>query len=113
AHELGISLEGVELVDPAADEERKERYAQQFYQLRQRKGVTLAEARERMRQPIYFGCMMVREGDAEGLVAGTEMYYPETVRPALETVGTDPSVSHVAGLYMMVLEKELLFFADT
>jgi malate dehydrogenase (oxaloacetate-decarboxylating)(NADP+) len=113
AEELGISLEGVELVDPAADEERKTRYAQEYYELRQRRGVTLAEARERLRQPIYYGCMMVQQGDADGLVAGEDMYYPETIRPALECVGTSENVDHVAGLYMMVLEKELLFFADT
>jgi malate dehydrogenase (oxaloacetate-decarboxylating)(NADP+) len=66
-----------------------------------------------MRQPMYFGCMMVREGDADGLVAGEDMYYPDTLRPALETIGTAPGVTRVAGLYLMVLEKELLFFADT
>ena len=113
AEELGISLRGIELMDPAEDEARKERYAQEFFRLRQRKGVTLAEARERMRQPIYFGCMMVREGDADGLVAGEDMYYPETIRPALETIGTAPGVKRVAGLYLMVLENQLLLFADT
>ena len=113
AAELGISLEGVELVEQADFEARGERYAQEFYRLRQRKGVTLAEARDRMRQPIYFGCMMVNGGDADGLVAGVDMYYPDTIRPALEVVGTRPGVSHVAGLYMMVMENELLFFADT
>ena len=113
AKEMGISLRGAEFVDPAANEELKERYAQEFYQLRQRKGITLAEARERMRQPIYFGCMMVRDGDADGLVAGEDMYYPDTLRPALEVIGTAPGVKHVAGLYLMVLEKELYYFADT
>src|SRR5690606_30847133 len=113
AEELSMSLKGIVVVDPAADPETKERYAQQFYQARQRKGVTLAEARERMRQPIYYGCMMVQSGDADGLVAGEEMYYPDTIRPALETVGTAPGVHKVAGLYLMVLEKDLLFFADT
>ena len=57
--------------------------------------------------------VMVRAGDADGLVAGEDMYYPDTLRPALETIGTAPGVSRVAGLYLMVLEKELLFFADT
>ncbi|HET7275035.1 MAG TPA: NADP-dependent malic enzyme, partial [Longimicrobiaceae bacterium] len=113
ADALGISLEGITLVDPQDDEDRQERYAQEFYRGRQRKGATLSEARERMRQPVTFGCMMVREGDADGLVAGEDMYYPETIRPALETIGTNPTVNHVAGLYMMVLEKQLLFFADT
>jgi malate dehydrogenase (oxaloacetate-decarboxylating)(NADP+) len=110
---LGISLEGVQVVDVAGDEERLERYAQQLYQRRQRKGITEAEARERVLQPITFGCMMVREGDADGLVAGEDMYYPDTIRPALEVIGVGADVKHVAGLYMMVLENELLFFADT
>jgi malate dehydrogenase (oxaloacetate-decarboxylating)(NADP+) len=110
---LGVSLEGMEIVDPAADQERKERYAQEFYEVRQRKGVTLAEARERMRETIYFGCMMLRAGDADGLVAGEDMYYSDTLRPALETIGTAPGVKRAAGLYLMVLEKDLLFFADT
>jgi malate dehydrogenase (oxaloacetate-decarboxylating)(NADP+) len=113
ADSLGISLRGIELMDPSQDEETKERYAQEFFRLRQRKGVTLAEARERMRQPIYYGCMMVRKGDADGLVAGEDMYYPETIRPALETIGTAPGVKKVAGLYLMVLEDRLLLFADT
>ncbi|HET7322540.1 MAG TPA: NADP-dependent malic enzyme [Longimicrobiaceae bacterium] len=113
AKELAICLDGMELVDPAADERRKEHYAQEFYRLRHRKGVTPAEARERMRQPIYFGMMMVREGDADGLVAGEEMHYPETIRPALETIGMREGVHRVAGLYLMVFEKDLIFFADT
>jgi malate dehydrogenase (oxaloacetate-decarboxylating)(NADP+) len=113
AMDLSMSLDGMVIIDPAADDELKERYAQAFYDARQRKGVTLAEARERMRQPIYFGCMMVQAGDADGLVAGEDMYYPDTIRPALETVGTAEGVHRVAGLYLMVLEKELLFFADT
>jgi malate dehydrogenase (oxaloacetate-decarboxylating)(NADP+) len=113
AHELGIALDGVELLDPADDEALQERYAQRLFATRQRKGVTLAEARERMRLPIQFGCMMVRERDVDGLVAGEEMYYPDTIRPALEIVGTSPGVRHVAGLHMMVFENDLLFFADT
>jgi malate dehydrogenase (oxaloacetate-decarboxylating)(NADP+) len=95
------------------DEARKERYAQKLFAARQRKGVTLAEARELMRQAIYFGCMMVNEGDADGLIAGQEVAYSETIRPALEVIGTAPEVTHVAGLYMMILQHELLFFADT
>jgi malate dehydrogenase (oxaloacetate-decarboxylating)(NADP+) len=114
ADALGVSLKGLEILDPWREEERRERYAEAFYRLRQRKGVTRAEARDRMRQPVYFGCMMVREGDADGLVAGADMYYPETIRPALETVGTaEGGRGRVAGLYMMVFENELVFFADT
>jgi malate dehydrogenase (oxaloacetate-decarboxylating)(NADP+) len=113
AAQLGISLRGIELMDPSEDVERQEKYALEFFQLRKRKGVTLAEAREQMRQAIYYGCMMVREGDADGLVAGEDMYYSETIRPALETIGTAPGVKRVAGLYLMVLQDRLLLFADT
>ena len=113
AEELHLDLEGVEVIDPNGDEDCQKRYAEAFYRRRQRKGITLAEACERMREPDYFGYMMVAEGDADGAIAGIDSHYPETIRPALEAVGTDQSVNHVAGLYMMVLQQDLLFFADT
>ncbi|HUH12577.1 MAG TPA: phosphate acyltransferase, partial [Longimicrobiales bacterium] len=113
AEALHADLEGVEVVDPSADEECLERHALAFFEARQRKGMTLAEARERMRQPTYCGCMMVREGEADGLIAGQDAHYPDTIRPALETVGTAQGVNHVAGLYMMVTQSDLMFFADT
>jgi malate dehydrogenase (oxaloacetate-decarboxylating)(NADP+) len=113
AESLGLNLAGVEIVDPAEDEARQERYAQAFYARRQRKGATLAEAREHMRTQIYFACMMLMNGDVDGIIAGEETNYPETIRPALEVVGTAPEVKHVAGLYMMILQHDLVFFADT
>ncbi|HEX8690898.1 MAG TPA: NADP-dependent malic enzyme [Longimicrobium sp.] len=113
ARALGASLEGVAVVDRLGDEERLERYAQRLWARRQRKGMTLADARGEVRRAIPFGCMMVAEGEADGLVAGEDLHYPETIRPALQTVGTAPGVRRVAGLYMMVTEREILFFADT
>jgi malate dehydrogenase (oxaloacetate-decarboxylating)(NADP+) len=113
AAELGVSLEGVRVVDRMADEAVLERYAHDLYARRWRKGMTLADARAEVRRSVPFGCMMVAEGDADGLVAGEDMYYPDTIRPALQTVGTAPGVSRVAGLYIMVLEQRLMFFADT
>ena len=113
AQTLGVSVDGAEIVDHQADEARREQYAQEFFRRRQRKGVTLAQARERMREPVFFGCMMVLQRDADGLLAGEDMYYPETIRPALEVIGTAPGVRRVAGLYMLVLEREMIFFADT
>jgi malate dehydrogenase (oxaloacetate-decarboxylating)(NADP+) len=113
AQALGVALDDISIVDPAQEQEARERYAQKLYEVRQRKGVTLAEARDLVRQVLYYGCMMVREGDVDGLVAGEDMYYPDTLRPALRTIDTAPGVERVAGLYMLVLEKELIFFADT
>ena len=113
AQALGVSLEGVRVVDRLGDEAQLERYAQKLYARRQRKGMTLADARGEVRRAIPFGCMMVSEGEADGLVAGEDLHYPETIRPALQCVGTAPGVKRVAGLYMMVLESQTLFFADT
>ncbi|HEU0055464.1 MAG TPA: phosphate acyltransferase, partial [Longimicrobium sp.] len=113
ARALGVSLEGVAVVDRLGDEARLERYAQRLWARRQRKGMTLADARAAVRHSIPFACMMVQEGEADGVVAGEDMYYPETIRPALESLGTAPGVKHVAGLYMMVMKHELMFFADT
>ncbi|MBX6362494.1 MAG: NADP-dependent malic enzyme [Gemmatimonadetes bacterium] len=110
---LGVGLDGVELIATSEYQQRQERYAQRLWRMRQRKGLTLAEARSWMRLPIYFACMMVEEGDADGLVAGEETNYPETIRPALEVVGVSPEVTHVAGLYMMILQHDVMFFADT
>lgn len=113
AVELGANLEGIEILDPNDADDRHERYAEQLYLRRQRKGMTRAEAFERVRTSTYFACMMVLEGDADGLVAGQDLSYPETIRPALEVIGTAPDVHNVAGLYMMILQHELMFFADT
>ena len=113
AADLHLDLQRVEIFEHWADEARKERYAQKYFRARQRKGVTLETARDVMRSATHFGCMMVREGDADGLVAGQEVSYPETIRPALEVVGTAPHVKHVAGLYMMILQHDVMFFADT
>jgi malate dehydrogenase (oxaloacetate-decarboxylating)(NADP+) len=114
ATELGIDLNGVEVVHPAEEEDRREKYAQALYRRRLRKGLTLAEARDQMSRSLHFAGMMVREGDADAMVAGIESNYPEIIRPALQVVGRADGVKHAAGLYMIALpDKRLLFFADT
>ncbi|NNM03918.1 MAG: NADP-dependent malic enzyme [Gemmatimonadetes bacterium] len=113
AEELGVDLEGVEMIYPPDEEEKREDYAQALHQRRLRKGLTLAEARGQMNRALRFAGMMVREGDADALVAGIESNYPETIRPALQVVGRADGVEHVAGLYMIALpNRKLLFFAD-
>ncbi len=111
ASEIGIDLDGVQLVDPHTSTCR-EGYAQALWERRHRKGVTLLEARDRVTHPVYFGCMMLAAGDADALVAGEEMYYPETIRPALEAVGVGDSGQALCAIYMMVLPQETYFFAD-
>ncbi len=111
ARDIGIELDGMQLVDPAVSSCR-EGYAQTLWERRHRKGITLLEARQRLAQPIYFGCMMVGAGDADALVAGQQMYYPETIRPALESIGVGDGEQALCAIYMMVLPHDTFFFAD-
>jgi malate dehydrogenase (oxaloacetate-decarboxylating)(NADP+) len=114
ADELGANLEGVDIIDPDTEDARRERYALALYEVRHRKGMTRAEARSRVREPIFFAGMMVRQGDADAVVAGVDSNYPEVIRPALEVVGTAAGVRRVCGLYMVAFpERAPLFFADT
>ena len=112
AEELGIPLEGITLIEPAAATQR-DRYAQLLWQRRQRKGLSLAEANQRITRATTFGSVMVSCGDADALLGGVGKHYPETVRPALEVIGAHPSVGLASGLYMLVFEKHVVFCADT
>ncbi|MDT8435614.1 MAG: NADP-dependent malic enzyme [Gemmatimonadota bacterium] len=107
-----VDLSGVEIVDPETSD-RLAAYTDVLFERRKRKGVTRANARARMREPGYFAAMMVERGDADTLVSGANMAYPEALRPALQTIDLQPGIHKVAGLYMMVFRDRLYFFADT
>jgi malate dehydrogenase (oxaloacetate-decarboxylating)(NADP+) len=112
--ELKLRLKGVTIVDPDESPDT-ERYAQALFELRQRKGVTLSEARLLIRRGsgTYFGSIMVRLGDADVLLSGIDANYPDTIRPALEVIGKREGLSSVHGLYMLVFKKGIFFLADT
>lgn len=94
--------------------ERMNEYIEVFHELRWRKGITWREAEFLLlKNRNYFGAMMVKMGDADGLVAGINQHYPNTIRPALQTLRPRPEDSKIAGLYMLVFPKDVLFFADT
>jgi malate dehydrogenase (oxaloacetate-decarboxylating)(NADP+) len=107
-----VEPDAVEVIDPR-DDPRHRTYADIFARMRCRKGVTAVTAHKRMHDPVYFGNMMVREGDADGLIAGVTMSYPEMVRPALQIHHTIDEVSRAAGVYLLLFEDRLLFIADT
>jgi malate dehydrogenase (oxaloacetate-decarboxylating)(NADP+) len=111
--ELGLELNAA-IIDPE-DSELTEGYAQELYRLRQRKGVTLSEARRVVRRKSrnHFGSMMVHMGDADTLLSGIDSHYPETIRPALEVIGRQPQLTGVHGMYMMIFKKGIYFLADT
>lgn len=113
AQKLRLDLKGASIVDPQ-NFERMDQYITEFHQLRWRKGITLQEAAHLLRyDPSYFAAMMVKMGDADGLVGGVSQHYPNTIRPALQTLPLRKEISVIAGLYMMIFPKEIIFFADT
>jgi len=109
--ELGLDLDGVEIVDPESSG-KLEAYAKELYGLRNRRGVTHKEAGHLLRNPNMFGSMMVNLGDADAMVAGISQHYPDTIRPALQVIRVKTG-ARVAGVYMMVFQNDIKFFADT
>ena len=101
------------IIDAFADTDKIETYAQLFYQRRQRKGVTLFDARKRIRDRNYFGAAMVAAGDADAFVSGLTRKYSEVVKPIFEVIGTRQGIRKAAGLYIMSTNRGPLFFADT
>ncbi len=108
--ELGLDYTP-QVVTPGASE-YDERYAEALYQMRQRRGVTRSLAAQLIRQPNYFGAMMVQQGDADAFISGLTYSYPEVLRPALQVVHTQEGVRRVAGLYIMIIRDRVFFFTD-
>jgi malate dehydrogenase (oxaloacetate-decarboxylating)(NADP+) len=111
ADDAGVTLDGVELLDPRHADDR-EAMAQQLWARRQRRGITLREARARVQDPMYYAMLMLEAGRADAVVGGVETYYPDAIRPALEVIGAEPGRRHVSGIYMVVLPQQTYFFAD-
>ncbi|HEU4564201.1 MAG TPA: NADP-dependent malic enzyme [Gemmatimonadaceae bacterium] len=108
----GVSLEEVMIEDPYRSPHGED-YARFLWERRQRKGLSLAEARQRMRNTNYYGSVMVARGRADALLSGVNLHYPETIRPALEVIGAHPRAQIVSGMYMLVFERHVVFCADT
>lgn len=111
--ELGLEgeLSKVQIIDPGQSS-NLEVYAAAWAEMRNRKGMTPRLARERLLDRNYFGSMMVHMNHASGLVSGVSQSYPETIRPALQIVGSVPG-KKLAGIYMLIFKERVLFFADT
>jgi malate dehydrogenase (oxaloacetate-decarboxylating)(NADP+) len=110
--ELRLHLEGVEIVDPV-NFAKLDEYAEEFYSLRQRKGVTRTEAGQLILNRTTFGSLMVRLGDADALIGGLTTHYPDTIRPALQVIEPRPQLHQVAGVYLLITPKgDIYFLAD-
>ncbi|MES2810678.1 MAG: NADP-dependent malic enzyme [Bacteroidota bacterium] len=111
--EHDMELDDVEIIDPHLGAENCEKYAQYYFEKRQRRGITLFEARKLMTDSNYYGSCMVEFGEADALISGLSKNYATTVKPALQIIGTEKGVTRVAGMYMMITQKGPVFFGDT
>jgi malate dehydrogenase (oxaloacetate-decarboxylating)(NADP+) len=109
--ELNHSTEGIEIVVPRLWNQLEE-YIDEYFRLHQRKGKTRSASAQIMRNYFYFATMMVQKGDADGMVGGVSVSYPEVLRPALKIVGPKKGTKLVAGMYMLRHERKNYFFAD-
>ena len=113
ADNFGYDLEGIKIINPVTSEKTK-KYIEEYYKLRQRKGVNRHDAEKRLlNHRNYFGSMMVAMGDADCMLSGLNTNYASTIRPALEAIGHDPRFNKVSGLYIVSSKQKTYFLADT
>ncbi|MBR0426926.1 MAG: phosphate acetyltransferase [Clostridia bacterium] len=98
--ENNIDLTGVEIIDIPSSSKKQE-YAQRLFELRQAKGMTLEEASKLIEEPIYYGMMMLKLGEADGLVSGAAHSTSNTLRPALQILKTAPNTKLVSAFFVM------------
>ncbi len=118
AKENNIDIEGITIIDPEKSEKFEE-YANAFYELRKAKGITIEKAREILKDNMYFGTMMVKQGDADGLVSGACHSTANTLRPALQILKTAPGTKLVSAFFLMAVpdckygENGIFVFGDS
>ncbi len=105
------NLKNVEIHD-SLDSDKTRKYANEFYEARKHKGVTLGDARKIMLNNMYFATMMVHDGDADGMIGGSTTTTADTLRPALQIIKTNEKFKKASSFFIMVLDDKPLFFAD-
>lgn len=111
AQKAGVPLSGIRLVDPARSEKLSD-FSHIFFNLRKEKGISFEEARKTMQHPLFFGAMMVREGMADGSVAGSLSTTGDVVRAGLQVIGLADGISIVSSFFLMVFPHQVFSFAD-
>jgi len=111
ASALGLDISRAEIIDHLTDP-RAEEFAAQFAELRKKKGVTLEQARETMKDVSYFGTMLVHTGQADGMVSGASHTTAHTIRPSFQIIKTKPGTSVVSSIFLMALRGRLWAFGD-
>jgi malate dehydrogenase (oxaloacetate-decarboxylating)(NADP+) len=111
AERLGMELGGVATVDPGRDP-RFEGYADEYFRMRARRGITPDLARRRLSQPSYFGALMLHRGDADMMILGVTAPYADSLRTVLEVIGPAPGVRRISSIHMVLRPKKVYFVAD-
>ena len=102
AREWGLgNISRATIIDPE-NHLKQEEYAQLLCQLRQKKGMTIEEARKLVRNPLYLGCLIIKAGDADGQLAGARNTTGDVLRPALQIIKTEPGITCVSGAMLML-----------
>jgi len=102
ADKLGLkNIDRATLIDPATSPKREE-YAQLLFELRKKKGMTIEQAREKVLDPLYFGCLIIKNGDADGQISGARSTTGDTLRPALQIIKCSPGITCVSGAMLMI-----------
>ncbi len=105
AEEKGLkNIDKATLIDPLHCE-KSEEYAQLLAELRKKKGMTIEQARELVKNPLYLGCMIIKTGDADGQISGALSTTGETLRPALQIIKTAPGITCVSGAMLLITKK--------
>ena len=103
---LGLThLDKAIIIDPATSEKTEE-YAQLLFQLRQKKGMTIEKARQQVLDPLYFGCLIIKSGDADGQISGALSTTGDTLRPALQIIKCAPGISCVSGAMLLITDAK-------
>ncbi len=110
--EYKLDLSDCQIIDPREEQEMLDRYARKLFEKRQRKGMSLFDARKLMQTRNAFGAMMVESGDADALISGLTRDYSKVILPALQIIGMAPGVKRVAGMYIIMNKKGNFFFGD-
>ncbi len=111
AAELAVNLDDATVFNPQTSE-LCDQFAEQYAQLRAKKGVTVEQAQEIVRDVSYFGTMLVHNGMVDGMVSGAAHTTTHTVRPAFEIIGTAPGISTVSSIFLMCLPDQVLAYGD-
>lgn len=111
ADKLGVDLSGIRIINPATSDKLSD-FTNVYFNLRKKKGITIEQARETMKRDLFFGAMMVKEGMADGSVAGSIASTGDVLKAGIQCIGMSEGISIVSSFFLMVFPEKTYSFAD-